>query len=484
MTQLTFIDFFAGIGGFRRGLELAGMICIGYCEKDKFAVKSYQAMYDTEGEWFRDDITTLKAADIPKADIWTAGSPCQNVSIAGKRAGLRAERSGLFFTLAQLVKGQSPENRPTWIVLENVKNLLSIHGGWDFATVLDTLASLGYHIEYGLLNTKYFGPPQNRERVFIVACRHPGAGRGPKIFPVPAGSGKALIQLIGGMQGQRVYDPAGISVTMAAQSGGWGGKTGLYFVDLCNGNPKLTDHARCIKAKYNSGITNRGGDNSGVLISPTGMDKDAVLSFVDICTGKAKLTREARCILSAYNRTISNWGGSSGVFYGCRAVVTPDREEKRQNGRRIKNCGEPSFTVTAQDRHGVLFQDCDECPYGMQIREATKKGYDIARCGDSINLSFPESKTRRGRVGKDLATTLETSCNQGTAFAGCGLIRRLTPRECWRLQGFTDEMFDKARAVNSDNQLYRQAGNSVTVPVIYAIGKQILAAQKALECGE
>lgn len=79
------------------------------------------------------------------------------------------------------------------------------------------------------------------------------------------------------MQGQRVYDPAGISVTMAAQSGGWGGKTGLYFVDLCNGNPKLTDHARCIKARYNSGITNRGGDNSGVLISPAGMDKDAVL---------------------------------------------------------------------------------------------------------------------------------------------------------------------------------------------------------------
>ena len=194
--------------------------------------------------------------------------------------------------------------------------------------------------------------------------------------------------------------------------------------------------------------------------------------------------KEFDSILSAYNRTISNWGGSSGVFYGCRAVVTPDREEKRQNGRRIKNCGEPSFTITAQDRHGVLFQDCDECPYGMQIREATKKGYDIARCGDSINLSFPESKTRRGRVGKDLATTLETSCNQGTAFAGCGLIRRLTPRECWRLQGFTDEMFDKARAVNSDNQLYRQAGNSVTIQVVYAVGRQILAAQEALEQGE
>ena len=166
--------------------------------------------------------------------------------------------------------------------------------------------------------------------------------------------------------------------------------------------------------------------------------------------------------------------GNNGRYFKCHHPA------------RASWCGSPFYLLPgALDRSrgtGGAVQKAR--PYGMQIREATKKGYDIARCGDSINLSFPESKTRRGRVGKDLATTLETSCNQGTAFAGCGLIRRLTPRECWRLQGFTDEMFDKARAVNSDNQLYRQAGNSVTVPVIYAIGKQILAAQKALECGE
>lgn len=122
--------------------------------------------------------------------------------------------------------------------------------------------------------------------------------------------------------------------------------------------------------------------------------------------------------------------------------------------------------------------------YGMRIREATKQGYAVARCGDSINLAFPDSKTRRGRVRKDCTGTLETSCNHGTPFAGCGLIRRLTPRECWRLQGFSDEMFDRARAVNSDNQLYRQAGNSVTIQVVYAVGRQILAAQEALEQGE
>lgn len=152
------------------------------------------------------------------------------------------------------------------------------------------------------------------------------------------------------MQGQRVYDPSGISVTMAAQSGGWGGKTGLYFVDLCNGNPKLTSHARCIKAKYDSGITNRSGDNSG-------------------------------------------------VFYSDQSILPLQREGHEQ----IKKCG---------------------------------------------------------------------------------LIRRLTPRECWRLQGFSDEMFDRARTVNSDNQLYRQAGNSVTIQVVYAVGRQILVAQEALEQGE
>ena len=123
----------------------------------------------------------------------------------------------------------------------------------------------------------------------------------------------------------------------------------------------------------------------------------------------------------------------------------------------------------------------------MPLRYAHPGGHKTGLrgcCGDSVNLAFPDSRTRRGRVGKDCTGTLETSCNQGTPFAGCGLIRRLTPRECWRLQGFTDEMFDRARAVNSDNQLYRQEGNSVTIQVVYAVGRQILAAQEALEQGE
>ena len=134
--KLTFIDFFVGIGGFRLGLEQVGMKCVGYCEKDKFAVKSYNVMYDTDGEWYSNDITKLKSADIPRADIWTAGSPCQNVSIAGERAGIHGDRSGLFFKFADLLKGKAEEDKPEWIIVENVKGLLSSNKGFDFLEYL------------------------------------------------------------------------------------------------------------------------------------------------------------------------------------------------------------------------------------------------------------------------------------------------------------------------------------------------------------
>lgn len=142
-----------------------------------------------------------------------------------------------------------------------------------------------------------------------------------------------------------------------------------------------------------------------------------------------------------------------------RAVLTPDRAEKRQNGRRIKEPDDPMFTLTSQDKHGVY------------IAEATKKGYSEAYEGDSINLTCPNSTTRRGRVGKGIANTLDTSCNQATMTEG--RIRRLTPKECFRLQGFPDDYFERAAQVNSDSQLYKQAGNSVTVNVIYEIAQRL-----------
>ncbi|WP_257149582.1 DNA cytosine methyltransferase [Bacillus cereus] len=107
------------------------------------------------------------------------------------------------------------------------------------------------------------------------------------------------------------------------------------------------------------------------------------------------------------------------------------------------------------------------------VKEATKQGYAVAEVGDSINFSVPNSKTRRGRVGKQIAQTLDTACNQATLLNDYR-IRKLTPRECWRLQGFPDWAFDKAQEVNSDSQLYKQSGNSVTETVIHEIAKRLV----------
>lgn len=305
----------------------------------------------------------------------------------------------------------------------------------------------------------------------------------PTVDEKYASDGKALIQLIGGTQGKRVYDPAGISCTLMSEGGGFAGRTGMYFIDLCKGNPKLTENARCIKARYDSGIGNRSADNSGVLCMGADCpDRTEETTLIQLKRGEPKIREQdyTKCLIAGYNKIgVSNRGESSGVFYGCRAVLTPDRENKRQNGRRFKECGEPAFCLNTQDKHGVYLCACDSCEHALKIKNATAAGYAEAKCGDSINLAFPDSNTRRGRVGKGCVQTLDTSCNQGVPL-GCGRIRKLTPRECWRLQGFSDDMFDKAAAVNSDAQLYKQAGNGVTIPVVYAVGKRIVEIQNEL----
>lgn len=384
---LTFLDFFSGVGGFRHGLELAGMKCIGFCEKDKFARKSYEAMYDTKGEWFHDDITTIDPLRLPKADLWCAGSPCQNVSIAGKRAGLYGERSGLFFTFVELIKSQKEEDKPEWVLLENVKGLLSSGGGRDYLDYLSILDESGYDLEWQVFNSKDYGVPQNRERIYTIGhLRRKGR---LQVLPISRESSSHLKQLVGGMQSYRVYDPSGIATTLVGEGGGLGAKTGLYLIDQSLTEPKLTEEARCITARYTAGATKRTAMNSGVL------------------------------------------------------EVQP-----------------------------ILTQ-------GIKVRNGTKQGYQLAEVGDSVDLSYPSSLTRRARVGRGIAHNLSCSCQMGTVVWNGRVvkIRKLTPKECFRLQGFSDDLFEKAKAVNSDAQLYKQAGNGVTVPVVYAIGCAILSSK-------
>lgn len=455
---MKFIDFFAGVGGFRRGMELAGHECVGFCEFDKFATASYTSMHllteeqrefldkmplkqrqkeilkeeYRNGEWYANDIRRVYAGDIPKADCWCFGFPCQDISVAGKQLGFQGNRSSLFFRVMYLVGQLEEENKPTYLFIENVKNLLSVNGGWDFARLLIEMEQGGYDAEWQVLNSKDFGVPQNRERCFIVGHLR---GRGStEVFPVEGTNRENSVSIIGHRDGYRrntqVFSQEGITEALdTAAGGGRGHHIALpCFIDLCNEGSKMTDQARCLKARYYKGASNHAGQDSGIAIP----------------------------------------------------VLTPDRAEKRQNGRRFKEDGEPMFTLTGQDRHGVA----------VKVKEATKQGYAECRTGiDSVNFSMPNSKTRRGRVGREIANTLDTSCNQGifvqvseelVVYAvwyekyQCYIaIRKLTPKECFRLQGWTDDYFEKAEFVNSDSQLYKQAGNGVTVTVIEAMARKL-----------
>ena len=220
---MKFIDFFAGIGGIRLGLEQAGHECVGFCEWDKFARTAYKAMYDTEGEWECHDVRTASSMELPKADLWCFGFPCQDISVAGKQKGLQeGERSGLFYEVMRLLAGLRQEDRPRWLLVENVKNLLSIGGGFDFARLLVEVGGYGYSLEWQLINSKDFGVPQNRERVFIVG--HLGNGSGQKVFPIRPADGEnpcELQELTSGQpQALRCYSSDGLSRCLNSGAGG------------------------------------------------------------------------------------------------------------------------------------------------------------------------------------------------------------------------------------------------------------------------
>jgi len=209
---MKFIDFFSGVGGFTRGMQLAGHECVGHCEIDRFAEASYRSMHlITEeqreyllsmdlkqrqkeilkeeylnGEFYADDIKRVYAGDIPYADCWCFGFPCQDISISGRQLGFKGNRSSLFFRVMYLVGQLEEEEKPEWLFIENVKNLLSVNRGWDFARLLVALDERGYDAEWEVLNSKDFGVPQHRERCFIIGHLRSRGRR--KVFPLREGN--------------------------------------------------------------------------------------------------------------------------------------------------------------------------------------------------------------------------------------------------------------------------------------------------------
>lgn len=337
---------------------------------------------------------------------------CQDISVAGKQVGFQGNRSSLFFRVMYLIGQLKEEDKPTYLFIENVKNLLSVNGGWDFARLLIEMEQGGYDAEWQVLNSKDFGVPQNRERCFIIG--HLRGRSAAEIFPVKGTDRENSVSII---------DQEGITGALPC------------FVDLSYQGIELTEKARCLQARYNKGVSNHKAETSGVAIP----------------------------------------------------VLTPDRAEKRQNGRRFKENGEPMFTLTSQDRHGVatginpiggvytevspefyrgVYEGCFRC-----LKASTHDSGVVLKL-QNIPVSREYVLTRPGMFMKisDELTIYAVWYKKYQCYIA---IRKLTPKECFRLQGWTDEYFEKAAFVNSDSQLYKQAGNGVTVNVIEAIAKQL-----------
>jgi DNA (cytosine-5)-methyltransferase 1 len=411
--MMKFIDLFSGIGGFRMALEQVGHECIAFCEIDKYARKSYEAIYGldaynrveqdnvtgyveiTKTETGYKDITKVTDEEWRKhegqVDIITGGFPCQDFSIAGNRQGLEGTRGTLFFEIARAIK----EIKPRYFLLENVKGLLSHDKGRTLGTIMFMLVQLGYDTEYLVLNSKSY-VPQNRERIYIVGHLR-GTSR-PKVFSDWGASSTLQRECvtrtpkqIGNIyendynsQAGRVYDANGISPTVDSMSGGnrMPKIITLRKVGHYNDNPVPQQHGNVYGA---NGI-------SPTLLADFGKGGSIIPAILQLSHGynKGGLHKIAPSVTSS-NYVLNN--------YLVQFVVMPK----------------------------------DTNIY-------------VGREGDFVD-------------------------DEGNVYVI--EIRRLTPRECWRLQAFPDWAFDRARKVNSDSQLYKQAGNSVTVSVVYDIVKEL-----------
>lgn len=403
--SIRYFDMFAGIGGFRSGLEaVGGFECIGYCEIDKYVKQAYEMIYDTRGELYFEDARNIKPEQLPDVDLICGGFPCQSFSVAGRRKGFEDTRGTLFFEIARVAKAKKPK----YLLLENVPGLLSHDRGRTFKTILSTLDELGYDVAWQVCNSKDFGVPQSRKRVFIIGyCREKCSGQ---VLSFTKANPKTLIQRKSGRQGERIYSSDGLSCTLTNGAGGFGGNTGLYLME---------NFALPIKSKTKAGYqfaypgdsidTAFAGQNSrrgriGSQIAHT-LTTSATQAyyFIDL-NSDTKLTKFARCITARHTSGISNRKGEhSGVFVEDLSVFD------------------------GNDVFAVAFVDKDE----------------------KIHI---------------------------------GRIRKLTPKECFRLQGFKDEQIDKLISAGfSDSRLYKMAGNAVSVPVISAIARKILEVDKRIE---
>lgn len=411
---LRVFEAFAGVGSQRMALRNLGIEheVVAISEIDKYAIASYEAIH---GETFNlGDISKLNTDDIPDHDLFTYSFPCQDISVAGQQAGLdmnSGTRSGLLWECQKVISVKKPK----YLLLENVKNLVGKRHKANFDLWLDWLVEQGYSNYWQVLNAKDYGVPQNRERVFVVSIlgEH-------KEFDFP--NTQELQLRLKDMLEDEVDEKFYLSEEKVNQL--------LFNV---KGNIDLS--------KQVVGTCHQRNDLSFAT-------RDRVYSSEKIApTLTSTMYKDAPKVALSNDVNPIRLGG---VF---------DTETSRRQAGAIWD--KDAIAPTLDTMQGGWRQP------SVLLKNATKQGYIEATEGDGIDLAYPNSQTRRGRVQKECRTTLQTGTSVGTLDSYS--IRKLTPLECWRLMGFTDQDFYKAQVVNSNTQLYKQAGNSIVVQVLEEI---------------
>ena len=515
---LEIIELFAGLGSQTQALkniEVPHKVVV-ISEIDKYADLAYKSLHG-EGTPNLGDITKIE--ELPKADLWTYSFPCTDISLAGKQQGLEkggGTRSGLLWEVERLLTIAKENNQlPKYLLLENVKNLVGKKFKADYDKWLAFLCSIGYTNYWQVLNAKHYGIPQNRERVFCVSIL---GEHSPYIFPEKKELALRLKDMLDSEVPEKYYITAARVIAMLTSS---------YTQRRTNLLRKDVSTTLCARDWREPKCVVLGEIDEGVYAKMTDQhkrlyDENGLAPTLHTCGGG---NTQPKVVI--------------GAMRGRNPNNPSDRTKGAETVQRLERGGEVSNTLTTVQKdnliiceertdEGVRFFNDNVCgalrskdscgdKRVIEVISNTKKGYTEACDGDSINMNFPTSKTRRGRVGKQVAQTIFSSCDQAVVIdeenaeiSGVTIgmspefqtpplkglcrtikannpdtgvmveneklinIRKLTPRECLRLMGWSDEQIDKIQnAKISHTQQYKLAGNGIVVQVLEAIFKEL-----------
>ena len=441
MTKKTVGSLFAGIGGFDLGFDKAGLETAWQVELDGACNSVLKKHWPNVGRFL--DVRDVGSSNLEAVDVIVGGFPCQDLSVAGKRGGLEGERSGLFYECARIIG----ELRPKWIVIENVPGLLSSNQGEDFVVVLETLTKFGYGVAWRVLDSQYFGVAQRRRRVFIVGCLGDGRRAAEVLFEPESLCGNTAPSR---EAGKRIA----ASLTRGAESSGKGGYAGRRREDDVNlvaasGFFKFKEQDVCTCLRSNQAkATDTDLVVGKVFVKATNhhsaeeaprfeeAEVTATLNTAEVHAVAQNQRGEVRT--SDIHPQLTCGGGKPGEGYPCVAIPF-DTTQITSPG----NYSEP--------------QPGDECHPLAAKAHAPCVAFKSGQSAQSRSLGLAEEQSPTLPANQDVS--------QGMT------VRRLTPTECERLQGFPDGWTEGV----SDSARYRMLGNAVTVNVAQWIGRRIAA---------